>query len=551
MDSQQGDEQVLFSPFYFRFIATLALGLGLLAGYPLLKGRLATAGQWIYLALLICLLAASLAAWLRLNSERSRHLAAWIRVHPIFVGVWSLLAIVGGLAGWVATAQARWAWPVLPQAAWLALLGLVLFCFIFSGRPPSRVFGVIGRVVFVLGCVLMTYLALDLILRTVPALVPESAWRHLSDPGLRLRSTYAFFDQPVSMGYRYHPNRDEWVPCRNTGLPPFRIRVTTDENGFRNTPPLLDHYDLVATGDSFTAGDFVDNPWPAVVEQEAGSSTFNLGIRGWGPQAQVEAVKTFGLPRNPDWVVVGYYEGNDLQDAAVYHQVKESGLDWVTWSRSMVTPQPLDSWVAWQSLRYGLYDFFSQVLARGEAGIGKSRRFPLTVEVGGQTVSLAFYDNQTSLLSASQSDIEASVNLALTEASLRELKAASDALGTRVLLVYLPAKEHVYLPLIDDDQAMATILAGAEQMALGDDGYLASNGSPLVQEVLWAHLDDQRRALQALAERLGLDFLDLTSIFQQETARGRSLYFPINAHWNQEGQELAAEAVAEYLLQKR
>jgi hypothetical protein len=551
MSLNQGDKRAFVSPVYFRFLSTSALLLGALAGYPLLETRLATVGQGIYLALMAGLGVACVLAWWHLNAERSRRLALWIRGHRFFVWSFGLLATGGALAAWVVSAEVRWTWPVLPQVAWLTLPGLVLFWLVFSGELRSRLLGTTGRVVFVLGCVAATYLALDLILRAAPALVPEAAWRHLHDPGLRLHSSYAFFDKPVSMGYRYRPNRDEWEVCRDTGLPPFRVHVTTDENGFRNTPPLAQQYDLVATGDSFTAGDFVDDPWPQLVGQFTGLPVLNLGVRGWGPQAEVAAIQAFGLLHNPSWVMVGFYEGNDLQDAAIYQQIQASGLDWVTWSRSMVEPQPMDSWLAWQSLRYGLYDGFSRALGAAEKGKTASRRFPLMVEVGGQMVSLAFYDNQTALLSASQSDIEASTNFALTEAALGELKAACDAQGARLLLVYMPAKEHVYLPLIDDDQAVATILAGAGSVSLDGDGYVLVDSSPLAQEVLWTHLDDQRRALQALAERLGLDFLDLTPSFQTETARGRSLYFPINAHWNQEGQQLAAEAVATYLLQNQ
>jgi hypothetical protein len=175
----------------------------------------------------------------------------------------------------------------------------------------------------------------------------------------------------------------------------------------------------------------------------------------------------------------------------------------------------------------------------------------LITQVAGQTTQLNFYDDETSHLSASQSDIEASVNYALTEAALRDLKRATDAQGARLLLAYLPSKEHVYLPLIDDDQALTTILAGAGQVSRGEEGYLSIGQPPLAREALWAHLDDQRKAMEALAGRLGIDFLDLTPVFQSETAKGRALYFPINAHWNQEGHQLAAETLADFLLKNR
>jgi hypothetical protein len=544
-----GDRRRAFaSPFYFRLTATLALGLAVLAGYRLLQGRLQTADQWLYLALIAGLAAGCLLAWAGLNRSRAERLTGWLRTHPLPLGAVGLLTILGGLAGWVATAQTRWAWAVLPQVVWLALTLLIVFVLVFSGQPRAAVAGVAGRAIFVLACVLLTYLALDLILRAVPALVPESAWSHLTDPGLRLRSYYAFFDQPVTMGYRYRPSRDDWVPCRNTGLPAFRVRWTTDENGFRNTPPLLDGYDLVAVGDSFTGGDLVDEPWPVLLGRATGLSTLNLGIRGWGPQAEAEAVQAFGLAREPSWVVVGFYEGNDLLDAANYEEIRTSGLNWVDWMQSTASRQPMDSWLAWQSLRYGLYDYGLQVLDLEEGG-KRRRRFPLTVEVGGKDLSLGFYDRQTAFLSATQEEIGASVNYALTEAALSALKQACDAQGVHLLLAYLPSKEHVYLPLIHDQDALATILAGAGQTVLDEKGGLVMNDSPLAPDMVWAHLDDQRQVMEALAEQLDVGFLDLTPVFQSETAQGQQLYFPMDAHWTQEGHQLAAETIAGYLEQ--
>jgi hypothetical protein len=544
-----GDRRLVFaSPFYFRLAATLALGLALLAGYRLFQGRLQAAGQWLYLALIGGLAAGCLLAWAGLDSSRAQRLAGRLRAHPLLLGIVGLLAAVGGLAGWVATAQTRWAWAVLPQIAWLALTLLIVFVLIFTGQPRDAVAGVAGRAVFVLACVLLTYLALDLILRAVPALVPESAWSHLTDPGLRLRSYYAFFDQPVAMGYRYRPSRDDWVPCRNTGLPAFRVRWTTDENGFRNTPPLLDRYDLVAVGDSFTGGDLVNEPWSVLLARATGLSTLNLGIRGWGPQAEAEAVQAFGLAHDPSWVLVGFYEGNDLLDAANYEEIRASGLSWVDWMQSTTSPQPMDSWLAWQSLRYGLYDYGLQVLDLEEGG-KRRRRFPLTVEVGGKELSLGFYDRQTAFLSATQEDIGASSNYALTEAALSALKEACDAQGVYLLLAYLPSKEHVYLPLIHHQDALATILAGAGQTVLDEKGDLVMNDSPLAPEMVWAHLDDQKEMMKALADRLDIGFLDLTPVFQSETAQGQQLYFPMDAHWTQDGHQLAADTIAGYLEQ--
>ncbi len=543
----QAERRAFTSPLYFQLLSTLALILVLLAVSPLRHAPPQTAEGWLILGGVVGpFVIACLFAWLALNRERAHRLAYAWRSHPLLNMSLGALVVVGGLLGWVATANVRWAWGVLPQMAWLALVIVLLLALVFSGQPHAKLPIIAGQVILVLVCTLLTGLILDRALRAYPALVPQSAWAHLRDPGLRLRAYYDFFDRPLRMGYRYRPNRAEWLPARNTGLPPFRVRFITDENGFRNTPPLAEHYAVVATGDSFTAGDFVDDAWPVLLEQLSGLPTLNLSVRGWGPQAEAEAVKSFGLPTQPDWVIVGYYEGNDLRDAAIYEQVRASGLDWVEWARSVVTRQPLDSWLVWQSLRYGLHDFLARWFG-SNTETAQTRRFPLQVQIGEHTINIGFYDDQTSYLSASGDDITASVNYALTETALRDLKAACEAQGSHLLIAYLPSKEHVYLPLIEDPEVLSVVLSGARPVVLGEDGYLTMGEPPLPPQTLWANLDDQRQVIATLAAQLDADFLDLTPAFQAGAAEGQDLYFPINAHWTQEGQRLAAEIIAAYL----
>jgi hypothetical protein len=57
------------------------------------------------------------------------------------------------------------------------------------------------------------------------------------------------------------------------------------------------------------------------------------------------------------------------------------------------------------------------------------------------------------------------------------------------------------------------------------------------------------RLLGELCARHGIPYLDLTSAFRQHIATGGSYpYFPVNAHFNGEGNRLAAELIYEYLV---
>jgi hypothetical protein len=48
------------------------------------------------------------------------------------------------------------------------------------------------------------------------------------------------------------------------------------------------------------------------------------------------------------------------------------------------------------------------------------------------------------------------------------------------------------------------------------------------------------------AER-GIAFLDLTPVLEAAVNGGRNVYFPDDSHWNAEGHDVAAAAVADFL----
>ena len=89
-----------------------------------------------------------------------------------------------------------------------------------------------------------------------------------------------------------------------------------DEFGFHNRTPLKDHYDIVIAGDSFTQQS-APVIWPEVLEERSGLSVYNLGMVVWSTQAEAAAVRKYGFARTPQWVVLMYFEGNDLQSAQI------------------------------------------------------------------------------------------------------------------------------------------------------------------------------------------------------------------------------------------
>jgi hypothetical protein len=63
-------------------------------------------------------------------------------------------------------------------------------------------------------------------------------------------------------------------------------------------------------------------------------------------------------------------------------------------------------------------------------------------------------------------------------------------------------------------------------------------------------LDDQAHLLADFAAEQNINYLDLTSHFQEEAAAGVELYYPFDTHWNQGGHDLAARTIGMYIEDK-
>jgi hypothetical protein len=96
----------------------------------------------------------------------------------------------------------------------------------------------------------------------------------------------------------------------------------------------------------------------------------------------------------------------------------------------------------------------------------------------------------------------------------QRLQALTQAQRAHLLIVFLPSKEEVYLPLL---------------------------GEPA---------PDFSTPLQQALERLGMATLDLTPAFRRYAAAGERLFFETDGHPNQQGYGLIAQEVLQHLKDK-
>jgi hypothetical protein len=440
----------------------------------------------------------------------------------------------------------------------LAALAFWSNCLLLAAGPAPRT-AIAHLVLVACGLVLGLGIA-EVFLRHCPQYIPDAARLRLAGEGMFLRRDLVF-ERPIDVGYRYRPNQDRSTVYRRAdgdlfryeraSLPPrgasddavlAELHFVTDENGYPNPMPLHDRYDIVAAGDSFTAPTSVSAPWPRVLERLTGRSVLNLGVGGYGPQQEAAAVTHYGLARHPRWVVLAYFEGNDLiTDAPAFASKRASGMSWI--EEDLASAGPYARSAALQSLRGALGAAYASVFGAAAAG---RPRFPLAVSLGGREVSLAFFDVYLAALTATRADIEASRNFAYVRATLLELRQATAAAGARLLVVFVPSKEHLYGALISDPDVLRRALAGVDKVALFPDDSLRSSAAPATPEAVWAHRDDQRDAVVELTRQLDIDVLDLTPAFLAQAAGGAELYYLADTHWNQSGHDLAAQLIAAY-----
>lgn len=315
-----------------------------------------------------------------------------------------------------------------------------------------------------------------------------------------------------------------------------------DANGFCN--PLPDggydapKIDIVTIGDSFTVCTAVapEVTWTSLLSGMLGRSTYNLGRGGIGPYEYIQILKHFGLPKNPDVVVMNIYEGNDLRDAVRYwaHADPSRTGDVVAIDRRIHAP--VGNILGRHSYAYNL---IAVALAKGwregaralDPVFGRegpreiSFRYRVRLADGDVSFNETNYD--TDEIDFSHAVLEGRVVLGVFDAALRSFVELADEHGFRPVVAYSPSAHTAYVEdVVFEDPTVAAPLAGYSRALRA---YLARS-----------------------AEELGFLFVDATPALQAAAAGSRQedlLYFPTNLHFTPAGHRVMAEEIARALAE--
>lgn len=250
----------------------------------------------------------------------------------------------------------------------------------------------------------------------------------------------------------------------------------------------------VAVGDSFTFGVGVDleKAWPHLIAKSLGREVLNLGIPSQGPAQYTRVLKRYALPMRPRVVFYGFYY-NDLQASKRFYRLKRSIF-------------PVSRYLRQYSLTYNL--------VQEHRGSSANQEKALEGDAGGVNLT-----PESIAKSLARQYNKFAQRWELTERELKEAINACNKANVRLIILYLPSRGQVYWDLLTKGENFPTAL----------------------------QIDKLPTTLMKFCEAQRLACLDLTGPLKSEARQGKQLYFPMDGHFNEEGNRVVADAIQKFL----
>ncbi len=317
---------------------------------------------------------------------------------------------------------------------------------------------------------------------------------------------------------------------------PYTVQYTRDEHGFRNPTPWPDDIDIAITGDSFTAAEAIQHPY----WENLAPSMLVFGLPGSGSLEQSILLRTYGLSRSPEIVIMAYFGGNDIQDTIRFHRAQAAGE--TLYSQANRDRRPWEYLVTFHLALLG-----RDLLTR--TSTSEPCVYPIS---DSQNTPVAFYSEFLSFATIPADSLSESEGFSYTRDAIITAANETQDSGAVFVLVYIPFKAQVQWHLLSDDQ-IARIGEATQVLIQSGDGfeaYPADIDGATVGQRITLNMDAQRRLLAETAEENGFLFLDLTPYFQEAASAGIATYFFGDTHWNQTGHNLAGRVLRDFLTEE-
>jgi hypothetical protein len=367
----------------------------------------------------------------------------------------------------------------------------------------------VGRIVSGLGLLVFGTLAGLSLIEIVPRLLP----RLLPTEYRGLQRVYAgrakWEDMMVSdpyLGYRPKSGLNIVLPSEGRMIPVRTTSYGLGDIGFRDIGARAP-FAVITLGDSFTFCDDVpaERCWVRQLAQSTGLSVATLGVSGYSTLAEARVLERYGMRLKPRLVLVAVF-ANDFNDNLDFDAWTRSGdPNFWTWRSRLEGRGAIGRWFADHSEVYRLID------AAVRADRTKSYRYK------DGRLDLVFRTDRWWLPSPNgDRERERERGWELMQHALRAMQADAASIGAEFGVVLIPAKEEVYWDIVR--------------------AHLPNKGT--------VEVDHPLEVVRRFCVENGIHVCDLTAALQSQAHGGRQLYLRVSGHWNDDGNTVAASALA-------
>lgn len=313
--------------------------------------------------------------------------------------------------------------------------------------------------------------------------------------------------------------------------PPGRFPENHDEHinqyGFRDRTYPVDKpaasFRVLGLGDSFVYGAVpIHDNFLRVAERELNNEErprtdiILMGVPGWSTENQLGVLEDFGLDLHPDLVVVNFFVGNDVTGIPVRSRVIRGNV------YPRTSPLPIRNLLR----KSDLFVMFESLVLRNmmQRLRGEEIGTALDLETAGPVpVSDLYLNIVPHSLPVFEREPGRATNALWTEAEnyLKGIDEACQAAKIPWLLVLIPDEMQV------DPSVRSQVVAA---LGLSADHY---------------DFDAPQKRLQSVAGKWGVPVLDLLPVMRASHRSDARLYVPNDTHWNERGNLIAGQAVAE------
>ena len=249
-----------------------------------------------------------------------------------------------------------------------------------------------------------------------------------------------------------------------------------------------------------------------------------IGLGGYGPDNEVGALQSVGLPLDPDLAILNFFVGNDVIGLAMPARVYRGRLYFVG---------SLDPWV--NLLRKSRIMLLAESALVQRLRAGELPSAPTAPHDAGSAAPTRSVDVNATYLGIQEKRIR--TYLAEPGGRMRDLWEAAEGYvlefdrvcrknGVRCMVHLIPAEIQV------DSETAGQVFAG---LGLDRSDY---------------DLDMPQRRLRELCEDAGIPVLDPLEHFRERHLADGRLYIPNDTHWNVAGNRLAGELLAEFIAER-